>query len=86
MCAIHGKNFCRSAQNAFNLLMRNIVRVFVLDKVSTGSVFVSSVSWIWCDVKLDYRYNIPSFCYRNFILYKNVKKNMHHKWKLQQSA
>jgi len=34
MCAIHGKNFCRSARNAFNLLMRNIIRVFVLDKVT----------------------------------------------------
>lgn len=34
MCAIHGKNFCSSAKDAFLLLMRNIVRVFVLDKVS----------------------------------------------------
>ncbi|KRT83761.1 hypothetical protein AMK59_3922 [Oryctes borbonicus] len=34
MCAIHGKNFCVSAKNAFSLLMRNILRVFVLDKVS----------------------------------------------------
>ena len=33
MCAIHGKNFCSSAKDAFMLLMRNIVRVFVLDKV-----------------------------------------------------
>ncbi|KDR18085.1 CTL-like protein 2, partial [Zootermopsis nevadensis] len=33
MCAIHGKNFCRSAKDAFNLLMRNVIRVFVLDKV-----------------------------------------------------
>lgn len=35
MCAIHGKNFCGSAKDAFSLLMRNVVRVFVLDKVST---------------------------------------------------
>lgn len=34
MCAIHGKNFCSSARKAFGLLMRNIIRVFVLDKVS----------------------------------------------------
>lgn len=34
MCAVHGKNFCRSASDAFSLLMRNIVRVVVLDKVS----------------------------------------------------
>lgn len=33
MCAIHGKNFCASAKDAFMLLMRNIIRVFVLDKV-----------------------------------------------------
>ncbi|XP_019649303.1 choline transporter-like protein 4 isoform X2 [Ailuropoda melanoleuca] len=34
MIAIYGKNFCVSAKNAFMLLMRNIVRVFVLDKVT----------------------------------------------------
>lgn len=33
MCAVHGKNFCSSARDAFSLLMRNIVRVVVLDKV-----------------------------------------------------
>lgn len=33
MCAIHGKGFVSSAKNAFSLLMRNILRVFVLDKV-----------------------------------------------------
>jgi len=26
MIAVHGKNFCTSAKNAFFLLMRNIVR------------------------------------------------------------
>ncbi|XP_021552703.1 choline transporter-like protein 4 isoform X2 [Neomonachus schauinslandi] len=34
MIAIYGKNFCVSAKNAFMLLMRNIVRVVVLDKVT----------------------------------------------------
>ncbi|MFT7811329.1 choline transporter-like protein 4 isoform X1, partial [Arapaima gigas] len=34
MIAIYGKNFCVSAKNAFSLLMRNIVRVVVLDKVT----------------------------------------------------
>ncbi|XP_061406268.1 choline transporter-like protein 2 isoform X1 [Lethenteron reissneri] len=34
MVAIYGKNFCVSAKNAFFLLMRNIVRVVVLDKVT----------------------------------------------------
>ncbi|ETE60975.1 hypothetical protein L345_13277, partial [Ophiophagus hannah] len=34
MIAIYGKNFCVSAKNAFNLLMRNVVRVIILDKVT----------------------------------------------------
>ncbi|KAF7711000.1 hypothetical protein HF521_000011 [Silurus meridionalis] len=34
MVAIYGKNFCTSAKDAFFLLMRNIIRVAVLDKVT----------------------------------------------------
>ncbi|XP_078075153.1 choline transporter-like protein 5 isoform X3 [Mustelus asterias] len=34
MIAIYGKNFCTSAKDAFFLLMRNVVRVAVLDKVT----------------------------------------------------
>nr|KAF6276773.1 solute carrier family 44 member 4 [Myotis myotis] len=34
MIAIYGKNFCVSARDAFMLLMRNVVRVVVLDKVT----------------------------------------------------
>lgn len=34
MIAIYGKNFCVSAKNAFKLLMRNVLRVVVLDKVT----------------------------------------------------
>uniref|UniRef100_G1KKL2 Choline transporter-like protein n=1 Tax=Anolis carolinensis TaxID=28377 RepID=G1KKL2_ANOCA len=34
MIAIYGKNFCVSAKNAFKLLMRNVVRVVVLDKIT----------------------------------------------------
>lgn len=34
MTAIYGKNFCWSAKEAFSLLMRNIVRVAVLDKIT----------------------------------------------------
>ncbi|XP_075042640.1 choline transporter-like protein 4 isoform X2 [Mixophyes fleayi] len=34
MIAVYGKNFCVSAKNAFKLLMRNILRVIVLDKVT----------------------------------------------------
>ena len=36
--AVYGKNFCVSAKNAFFLLMRNILRVAVLDKVSSARV------------------------------------------------
>lgn len=43
MCAIHGKNFCRSAKGAFNLLMRNIIRVFVLDKVTDFLLFLGKL-------------------------------------------
>ena len=35
MCAIKSTNFCVSAKDAFSLLMRNIVRVLVLNNVST---------------------------------------------------
>lgn len=33
MCAIHGKGLIRSAKDAFDLLVRNLVRVVVLNKV-----------------------------------------------------
>ncbi|KAE8281996.1 Choline transporter-like protein 4 Solute carrier family 44 member 4 [Larimichthys crocea] len=39
MIAIYGKNFCVSARNAFMLLMRNIIRVVVLDKVTDLLLF-----------------------------------------------
>ncbi|RZC34922.1 CTL-like protein 2, partial [Asbolus verrucosus] len=43
MCAIHGKNFCTSAKDAFLLLMRNIIRVFVLDKVTDFLFFMGKL-------------------------------------------
>ncbi|XP_075834889.1 choline transporter-like protein 4 [Microtus pennsylvanicus] len=39
MIAIYGKNFCVSAKNAFKLLMRNVLRVVVLDKVTDLLLF-----------------------------------------------
>lgn len=33
MCAMYGHNFCTSAKQAFDLLLRNILRVVVVDKV-----------------------------------------------------
>lgn len=43
MCAIHGKNFCTSAGDAFNLLMRNFLRVVALDKVTDFLFFLSKL-------------------------------------------
>lgn len=40
VCAIRGTNFCESAREAFSLLLRNVVRVAVLDKVTDLLLFV----------------------------------------------
>ncbi|PKU40007.1 choline transporter-like protein 5 [Limosa lapponica baueri] len=41
--AIYGKNFCTSAKEAFFLLMRNVVRVAVLDKVTDFLLFLGKI-------------------------------------------
>lgn len=43
MVAIHGKNFCRSARDAFFLLMRNVIRVVVVDKVTDFILFLGKL-------------------------------------------
>ncbi|XP_029815591.1 choline transporter-like protein 5 [Manacus vitellinus] len=43
MIAIYGKNFCTSARDAFYLLMRNVVRVAVLDKVTDFLLFLGKI-------------------------------------------
>ncbi|XP_048101785.1 choline transporter-like protein 2 isoform X2 [Alosa alosa] len=43
MVAIYGKNFCTSARDAFFLLMRNIIRVTVLDKVTDFLLFLGKL-------------------------------------------
>ncbi|XP_061833975.1 choline transporter-like protein 5-B isoform X3 [Nerophis lumbriciformis] len=43
MIAIYGKNFCTSSKNAFFLLMRNIIRVAVLDKVTEFLLFLGKL-------------------------------------------
>ncbi|XP_052789290.1 choline transporter-like protein 2 isoform X2 [Mya arenaria] len=43
MVAIHGKNFCSSAKTAFLLIMRNVVRVLVVDKVVDFLLFVGKL-------------------------------------------
>ncbi|KAI7803649.1 choline transporter-like protein 2 isoform X4 [Triplophysa rosa] len=43
MVAIHGKNFCSSARDAFFLLMRNVIRVVVVDKVTDFILFLGKL-------------------------------------------
>ncbi|XP_072245765.1 choline transporter-like protein 5-B isoform X2 [Leuresthes tenuis] len=43
MIAIYGKNFCSSSKEAFFLLMRNVVRVAVLDKVTDFLLFLGKL-------------------------------------------
>ncbi|XP_068729882.1 choline transporter-like protein 4 [Montipora capricornis] len=44
MIAVHGKNFCVSAKDAFFLLMRNVLRVVVLDKVTDFILFLGQLT------------------------------------------
>ncbi|XP_019726407.1 choline transporter-like protein 4 isoform X2 [Hippocampus comes] len=39
MIAVYGKNFCTSAKKAFSLIMRNIIRTVILDKVTDLLLF-----------------------------------------------
>ncbi|PIO34031.1 hypothetical protein AB205_0188620 [Aquarana catesbeiana] len=48
MIAIYGTNFCTSAKNAFFLLMRNIIRVAVLDKVTDFLLFLGKLLVVGC--------------------------------------
>ncbi|XP_013864307.1 choline transporter-like protein 2 isoform X2 [Austrofundulus limnaeus] len=43
MIAIYGKNFCTSAKDAFLLLLRNVVRVVVVDKVTDFLLFLGKL-------------------------------------------
>lgn len=43
MISVYGKNFCWSAKEAFKLLMRNIIRVAVIDKVTDFIIFVGKL-------------------------------------------
>ncbi|XP_035377833.1 choline transporter-like protein 5-B isoform X2 [Electrophorus electricus] len=43
MIAVYGKSFCSSARDAFFLLMRNVVRVTVLDKVTDFLLFLGKL-------------------------------------------
>lgn len=43
MCAIKSSNFCKSAKDAFSLLMRNVVRVVVLNNVVQFLLFIGKL-------------------------------------------
>jgi len=43
LIAIHGKNFCWSAKEAFKLIGRNIIRVIVIDKIADFIIFIGKV-------------------------------------------
>nr|XP_020462708.1 choline transporter-like protein 5-B isoform X2 [Monopterus albus] len=43
MIAIYGKSFCTSSKDAFFLLMRNVIRVAVLDKVTDFLLFLGKL-------------------------------------------
>lgn len=43
MCAIHGKGFLSSAKDAFNLLIRNVLRVTALDQTTDFLFFLSKL-------------------------------------------
>ncbi|XP_076454555.1 choline transporter-like protein 2 [Babylonia areolata] len=43
MIAIYGRSFCVATKDAFLLIMRNVLRTFVLDKVSDFIMFISKL-------------------------------------------
>ncbi|KAL7301458.1 hypothetical protein TKK_0005898 [Trichogramma kaykai] len=49
MCAIHGKGFCQSAKSAFNLIMRNLMKIVAVDTITDwmfvmAKLFVASMA------------------------------------------
>ena len=52
--ALHGTDFCSSAQTAFLLLYKNMVRIEVLSKVTTFIIFVSKLVIVGIAVALAY--------------------------------
>lgn len=43
LIAVYGKNFCTSAKDAFFLILRNVVRAVVLDKITDFVLFLSKL-------------------------------------------
>ncbi len=58
-----GTNFCASARDAFSLLMRNLVRVVVLNKIVDFLLFLGKlviVTGVGCLAYFVFSGNIPS--------------------------
>ncbi|KAI4549419.1 hypothetical protein MJG53_001890 [Ovis ammon polii x Ovis aries] len=49
--AIYGKNFCKSARDAFNLLMRNILKIAVMDRVTDFVLILGKILVAGCIVE-----------------------------------
>lgn len=56
MIAIYGKSFCTSAKNAFFLLMRNIIRVAVVNKITDFLLFIGTAMVTTAVVVLSFFY------------------------------
>lgn len=52
--AIHGLNFCSAAKKAFLLLIKNLVRVAVLTRISEMVIFVSKLAIMALTIVLAY--------------------------------
>ncbi|XP_060079903.1 choline transporter-like protein 2, partial [Ylistrum balloti] len=61
--AVYGKNFCSAAKDAFFLILRNVVRAVVLDKLTDYVLFLSKLvvtaaigvgSYFWFQGKVDF--------------------------------
>jgi choline transporter-like protein 2/4/5 len=54
MCAMKSTNFCKSGKNAFDLIMRNLVRVVVLDSVCDFLLFLGKMVIVLASGVLSY--------------------------------
>jgi len=54
MCAMKSTNFCKSGRDAFNLIMRNLVRVVVLDSVCDFLLFLGKLVIVLLSGTLSY--------------------------------
>nr|XP_039270354.1 choline transporter-like protein 2 [Styela clava] len=73
MIAVYGKNFCLSAKQAFKLIIRNIIRVAVVDKVTDFLLFMGklmvtaglvALSWAFFGNKISFASGyVPSLNY-----------------------